>query len=151
MNKVIAITLTAAALATMAGAAQKSKVKKVIKPKAPKVVILPECKPMVGLWTLRDGEKPRLDIKMKFTPDGHFAFLGPNWKSTGNYRIVENKLSLEWSTVDGQPIKPGVMKKDFALDATTTSFVIDKYTYYKFGAPIVSVPVAAPETAKSDK
>lgn len=140
MNKALLFSISVLALTTMASAGQKSKakIKKVVKPSVTKFALSAESQPMVGLWTLRDGDKPRLDIKMKFTPDGHFAFIGPNWRSAGNFKVVDGKLGLEWSSVDGQPVKAGLMKKEFTLDAVNSSFVIDKYTYYKFGVPVAT-------------
>jgi hypothetical protein len=86
---------------------------------------------MVGTWTMRDGEKPLTYIRMVFRNDGSFAFVGPNWKSTGKFKVAEHKLSLEWSSVDGEKIAPGTMKKDFAMAEDDSSFTIDKYTYFK--------------------
>jgi hypothetical protein len=87
---------------------------------------------MVGTWTLRNGEKPRTDIKMVFRPNGTFAFVGPNWQSAGKFRVQDHKLRLEWTSVDGAKVAPGVMKKDYPMAEDESSFTIDKYTYYKF-------------------
>lgn len=87
---------------------------------------------MVGTWTLRDGDKPRTDIKMKFRSNGTFAFIGPNWQSAGTFTVQEHKLSLVWSSVDGQKVAAGAMHKDFPMADDDSSFTIDKYTYYKF-------------------
>jgi len=91
----------------------------------------PEVRPMVGTWTLRDGDKPRTDIRMVFRTNGTFAFVGPNWKSEGKFRMAEHKLSLEWTAVDGSRVAPGTVKKDFAMGDDDGSFSIDQYTYYK--------------------
>jgi hypothetical protein len=90
-----------------------------------------EIQPMVGTWTLRNGDKPRTDIKMVFRRNGTFAFVGPNWQSAGKFRMQETKLALEWTTVDGSKVAPGTVKKDFPIADDRSSFTIDKYTYYK--------------------
>ena len=152
MNRIFAITLSIGLFATFSAAAQKPKPKKkVIKTNHSTPKIDPSLAPMVGLWTMRNGEKPRLDIKMKFTPDGHFAFLGPNWKSSGTYRVVDGSLSLEWANVDGQGVKPGQMKKNFDLHLDTWSFIIDKYTYWKMGSPVVAPAVPLPSDGVNGK
>ncbi len=89
--------------------------------------------PMVGTWTLRDGDKPRTDIKMVLRGNGTFNFIGPNWKSAGNYSVGEDKLKLQWTSVDGSAVKPGQMHKDFPIGEGSATFQIDKYTYYKLG------------------
>jgi len=86
---------------------------------------------MVGTWTLRNGDKPRTDIRMVFRPNGTFAFVGPNWRSEGKFRIGEGKLSLEWTAVDGSNVAPGTVKKDYPMTDDGGSFSIDQYTYYK--------------------
>jgi hypothetical protein len=131
----IATVAVVASLALMAGAApvQKKSASKarslpaMQKQQAPKV----ELGGMVGTWTMRDGEKPLTHIRMVFRPDGSFAFVGPNWKSAGRYKVAEHKLSLEWNSVDGEKIAPGTMKKDFSMAEDDSSFTIDKYTYFK--------------------
>ena len=35
-----------------------------------------------------------------------FAFIGPNWQSQGKFKVGEDKLSLEWTSVDGAAVKP---------------------------------------------
>ncbi|HWA82834.1 MAG TPA: hypothetical protein VG820_05350, partial [Fimbriimonadaceae bacterium] len=141
MKHVLRTTLTLvvlASLATMAPANQTHK-HKAIKPKPKPVrqialeMPAPDLGPMVGTWTLRDGEKPRTDIKMVFRNNGTFAFLGPNWKSTGKFRVAEHTLSLEWTSIDGSKVAPGTVKKDFSMADDDGSFTIDKYTYYKLG------------------
>jgi hypothetical protein len=87
--------------------------------------------PMIGTWTLRDGDKPRKDIRMVFRHNGTFAFVGPNWQSSGKFKIQEHKLSLVWTSVDGAKVAPGSVKKDFPMADDNSSFTIDKYTYFK--------------------
>ena len=90
-----------------------------------------EVQPMVGTWTLRDGDRPRRDIKMVFRPNGTFAFVGPNWQSSGNFRVQDHKLDLVWTSVDGSKVAPGSIKKAYPMTPDDGSFTIDKYTYYK--------------------
>lgn len=121
-----------ASLAMMATAIDHSK----HKPKArqqPEAMIQPAGKlgAMVGTWTLRNGDAPRTDIKMFFRPNGTFAFVGPNWRSAGTFRVADHKLSLVWTSVDGEEVDPGTVKKDYAMADDDSSFTIDKYTYYK--------------------
>lgn len=130
-------------LATMASAApQKKSVKKKKAPAkaAPARVVKtdPELAPMVGVWTMRDGEKPLTSVKMKFNPNGTFAFLGPNWKSEGKFQLRDGFLKLVWTSVDGAKVAPGTMKKDYAMADQNASFTIDKYTYFKMGVPTVA-------------
>jgi hypothetical protein len=92
----------------------------------------PELGQMVGTWTLRDGEKPLKHIRMVFRDNGTFAFVGPGWQSTGRFKVAQDhKLALEWSTVDGEKIAPGSMKKEFPMTDDESAFTIDKYTYFK--------------------
>ena len=91
----------------------------------------PEVRPMVGTWTLRNGDQPRTDIRMVFRTNGTFAFVGPNWRSEGRFRMGEGKLSLEWTSVDGSHVAPGTVKKDYPMGDDGGSFRIDQYTYYK--------------------
>jgi hypothetical protein len=128
------IFVVLASLATMATAdkTQKHRTKKakpaqVLKLTPPSAAI----GPMVGTWTLRNGDTPRKDIRMVFRRDGTFAFVGPNWKSTGTFAVGEHKLSLQWSSIDGSKVAPGTVKKDFSMAEDDSSFTIDKYTYYK--------------------
>ncbi len=129
------IFVVLASLATMATATQSQKNRSKPKPKAREELALKQPSgnlgSMVGTWTLRDGDKPRGDIRMVFRSNGTFAFVGPNWQSAGKFRVQEHKLSLEWSSVDGEKVAPGTMKKDFSMAEDDSSFTIDKYTYYK--------------------
>jgi hypothetical protein len=124
-----------ASLAMMAAADQTHKHKSKSAKPTPLALSRPSesLGPMVGTWMMKDGEKPNRSIRMVFRPNGTFAFVGPNWQSTGKYKVQEHKLSLEWSSVDGEKVKPGVMHKDFAMGENDSSFTIDKYTYFKLG------------------
>lgn len=145
MKHVLRTTATLVVLASLAttAAANQTHRHKVRKPQAKTahrqsqpiavVVPTPEVAPMVGTWTLRNGDKPRTDIRMVFRPNGTFAFVGPNWQSVGKFRVQEHKLSLEWTAVDGSKVAPGTVKKDFPMADDNSSFSIDTYTYYKLG------------------
>ena len=140
MKHVIKTTSTIVVLASLAMMAQadqthKHKTKKVkatVKQDLALSQPSPELAPMIGTWTLRNGDKPRTDIKMIFRPDGTFAFVGSNWQSKGHFKLGEHKLCLEWSSVDGSAVAPGSMKKDFPMADDNSSFTIDQYTYFKF-------------------
>lgn len=98
----------------------------------PKVrALAPVDQAMVGTWTMRDGEKPLTYIRMVFRSNGEFKFVGPNWSSSGKFRVDGHTLSLEWTAVDGAKVKPGQMKKDFPMGENNASFTIDRYTYFK--------------------
>lgn len=139
--KLLGTTLTLIVAASMATAlpcagADRQKGRKLrprTRPAATKLVLAPiaGASAMAGTWTLRDGDQPRKDIRMVFRPNGTFAFVGPNWKSEGTYRMAEHKLSLEWSKVDGAPVKAGTVKKDIVMPEDDCSFTIDRYTYFK--------------------
>ena len=135
--KHIRTTLTLVVLASLAMTAaanqtHKQKSKKPTKPMPTLALTTPTALgPMVGTWTLRNGDQPRKDIKMVFRMNGTFAFIGPNWQSAGKFKVAEHKLSLEWSMIDGSKVQPGTVKKDFAMAEDDSSFTIDKYTYYK--------------------
>jgi hypothetical protein len=136
MKHIIRTTTTLvvlASLATMATANNQHKHK--AKPKAQEEQTISqvsgEVVPMVGTWTLRNGDTPRTDIKMLFRSNGTFAFIGPNWQSAGKFRLADHKLSLEWTSVDGSKVAPGTVKKDYAMNEDDSSFKIDTYTYYK--------------------
>ncbi len=129
------ITLVVLSVLAMTATADQTHKHKSKKTKASQTLALepaaPELRPMVGTWTLRNGDKPRTDIKMFFRPNGTFAFVGPNWNSAGKYRIQEHKLALEWTSVDGSKVAPGTMKKSYPMAEDDSSFTIDQYTYYK--------------------
>lgn len=139
MMQVLRTTLTLVVLASLAMTApadqtHKHKAKKP-KPKPAQQLVMAEpvanLGPMVGTWTLRDGDKPRTDIRMVFRQNGTFAFVGPNWQSLGKFHVAEHTLSLEWTSIDGSKVAPGTVKKDFSMTDDDGSFTIDKYTYYK--------------------
>lgn len=128
-----AVVASLAMMATVAPAQSKSR-----RNSAPKAPVQKSQAPaaelgqMVGTWTMRDGAKPLTHIRMVFRPNGTFAFVGPNWQSAGKFKVAaDHKLSLEWSSVDGQKVAPGSMKKDFPMTEDESSFTIDKYTYFK--------------------
>lgn len=141
MKHMLRTTLTIVVLASLAMTAaanstHKHKTKKHATAKAAPIALAATpapamLGPMVGTWTLRDGDKPRTDIKMVFRKDGTFAFIGPNWKSNGTFHVQEHLLSLEWASIDGSKVAPGTVKKDFAMGEDDGSFKIDTYTYYK--------------------
>src|SRR5687768_2814707 len=134
MKHAIRTTLSIVALASLAMTASAQTSLRSAKPSLKPTLnaLSSNYRPMIGTWTLRDASnKPLNHIRMVFRPNGTFAFVGPGWQSTGSYRIQNHTLSLEWSSVDGEKVAPGKMKKDYSMSEDDTSFTIDKYTYYK--------------------
>jgi hypothetical protein len=131
------LPLVVLAMLAMTASASQSHRHKFIKPQpVPRRVAAPviapqEVRPMVGTWTMRDGDKPRGDIRMVFRPNGTFAFVGPNWQSAGVFKLRDHKLALEWTMVDGSRVAPGTIKKAYPMTEDDASFTIDKYTYFK--------------------
>src|SRR4051812_13328534 len=81
MKHVIRTTLSfvvLASLAMTAAANESHKHHQKARSKAPLAVasVAPSAVtvPMIGTWTLRNGDTPRTDIKMVFRPNGTFAF-----------------------------------------------------------------------------
>jgi hypothetical protein len=103
---------------------------KVVK-KAPVAPLL--LGPMVGTWTLRQGDKERLDTKIVFRPNGTFLFTGSNFRSEGTYEFIEHAVTLKWTSVDGEPVAKDAMRKTLPLAEGEASFNINQFTYGKRG------------------
>jgi hypothetical protein len=87
---------------------------------------------MVGTWIVRDPQNARPTIRMVFRPNGTFDFLGAGFRSAGKFNVQEQKLQLEWTSVDGARVAAGTMRKDFPIADDDSSFTIDKYVYFRF-------------------
>ena len=67
-------------------------------------------------------------MKLVFSPKGSFKFVGTNYSSSGTYKVQGDTIDLNWTSVDGQAVKPGSMHKTLQLTPENT-FVIDRFTY----------------------
>jgi len=115
----------------------KKTVKKAPVKKAPvKVVKKPLPKtdplnlPMVGTWYTLDatGQFAKAN-KFVFTNAGEFNYIGPGWKSGGTFTLREGVVTLSWLQIDGNPVKPGTVKKQIPLGEK--AFQIERFTYGK--------------------
>jgi hypothetical protein len=95
------------------------------------IPIDPTIIPLVGTWYVNDNGKESHAQRLNLRKNGTFAFIGSGWKSEGNFKVKENALALEWTAVDGSPVKAGTMHKSIPLAPDKSSFVIDRYTYAK--------------------
>jgi hypothetical protein len=87
--------------------------------------------PMVGTWTLREGDKEIRYVRILFRPNGTFAFVGSSFRSEGTYRFAENSLKLAWTSIDGEPCKPGAVQHSYLLAEADGSLQINKHVYRK--------------------
>ena len=91
----------------------------------------PTIIPLVGTWYVNENGKESHAQRLNLRRNGTFAFIGSGWKSEGKFKVKENALALEWTAVDGSPVKAGTMHKSIPLTPDWNSFVIDRYTYAK--------------------
>lgn len=86
--------------------------------------------PMVGTWYTMDAEgKFAKANKFVFTPTGEFNYIGPGWKSGGTFTLREGVVTLSWLQIDGQPVKPGTIKKQIPM--AEKKFQIERFVYGK--------------------
>lgn len=96
--------------------------------KKPIVKADPLNKPMVGTWFTLDAEgKFAKANKFVFTPAGEFNYYGPGWKSGGTFTLRDGNINLSWLQIDGQPVKPGTVKKTIPL--ADRKFQIERFVY----------------------
>lgn len=115
---------------------KKKTTKKSTKKKAPVVVKKPVTKPnplnapMVGTWYTMDSEgKFAKANKFVFTAAGEFNYIGPGWKSGGTFNLKDGVVTLSWLQIDGQPVKPGTIKKQIPM--AEKKFQIERFVYGK--------------------
>src|ERR1041385_3820818 len=77
-----------------------------------------------GTWRVTNNPS----MKLVFTPQGAFKFVGANYSSSGTYKLDGDTIKLSWTKVDGQAVKPGSMHRNVTMNADNT-FNIDRYTY----------------------
>jgi hypothetical protein len=99
--------------------------------KAAESPVDPMIIPLVGTWYVNENGKESHAQRLHLRKNGTFAFIGSGWKSEGNFKVKDNALALEWTAVDGSPVKVGTMHKAIPLAPDKSSFVIDRYTYAK--------------------
>ena len=85
-----------------------------------------------GTWLVVSNGKANPNMKLVFTPKGAFKFVGSNYSSSGTYKVDGDTIKLNWTKVDGQPVKSGTMKRTLTLTPENT-FTIDRYTYARRG------------------
>ncbi|HEY3781732.1 MAG TPA: hypothetical protein VGL56_11645 [Fimbriimonadaceae bacterium] len=126
------LTLSAVSLGVVTAFAQTSTHHSVKKhTKAVEAVVDPTIVPLVGTWYVHENGKESHAQRLSLRKNGTFAFIGSGWKSEGKFSVKANALALEWTAVDGAPVKAGTMHKAITLSANKSSFVIDRYTYAK--------------------
>lgn len=81
-----------------------------------------------GTWQVIVNGKASAGTKLIFTPQGAFKFVGSGYTSCGTYKVEGDAIQLNWSTVDGQPVTPGSMKKTLQL-APDKTFTIGRFVY----------------------
>jgi hypothetical protein len=86
---------------------------------------------VAGTWMVTKDGKPNPNMKLILSPKGTFKFAGMNYSSGGNYTVSDGTIQLIWTTVDGQKVKPGTMKKRLTISPENT-FTIDQYTYARY-------------------
>ena len=130
--KTLPILLTIAAIPVAASAVAQShhSVKKHTKSVA-SAAGDPTIVPLVGTWYVTDHGIESHAQRLALRKNGTFAFIGSGWKSEGKFKLREGNLALEWTAVDGTPVKAGSMHKNIVLNREMNSFVIDRYTYEK--------------------
>ncbi|MEQ1935447.1 MAG: hypothetical protein ABL962_16430 [Fimbriimonadaceae bacterium] len=108
---------------------KKSKKKPVVKKVVPPVKkVDPTTAPVVGTWFTIDSEgKFAKANKFVFTKFGDFAYTGPGFKSAGTFNLKAGVINLTWLSIDGQPVKPGTIKK--AIPVAEKVFKIERFTY----------------------
>lgn len=116
-------------------ASKKKSVKKPAKKapaKAPPKAVDPLNRPVVGTWYLLDSEGKFVKMtKIAFTKYGEFTFTGSAWKSAGTYRFRDMAIQLSWTSIDGQPVKPGTMKKSVPVFEGGKLLQLDRFQYGK--------------------
>lgn len=134
--------LTTAVCASMAGENRTRKATSI--PRAIDVL----NQPVVGKWFLLDSnQNPVKTTKIEFSKYGEFKFTGSAWKSAGTYRFRDGAITLHWTSVDGQAVKPGTMKK--VLPVQDARFMqLDKFRYGK--VVIVSLDNATARVCADD-
>ncbi len=120
--------------------AQKKKTRKYVPKKKRKTVVKvvakpidPLNQPVVGTWYLLDSERKFVKMtKIVLSKYGEFVFSGSAWKSTGTFRFRDSAVTLNWQSVDGQPVKYGTMKKVLPVFESAKLIQLDRFQYGKF-------------------
>ncbi len=81
-----------------------------------------------GTWMVTSNGKSNPNMKLVFTPKGAFKFVGANYSSSGTYKVQGDSILLNWTKVDGQPVKSGTMHRTLHVQPDNT-FTIDQFTY----------------------
>jgi hypothetical protein len=92
------------------------------------VVSFAAARSVSGTWQVTADGKSDPNMKLVFTPQGAFRFVGSNYSSSGTYKVDGDTIRLNWTKVDGQAVKSGSMKKTLTV-APDNTFKIDRYTY----------------------
>lgn len=87
---------------------------------------------LVGVWYLLDSNEAFVkSTKITFNSNGTFLFQGSTWKSTGTFYYLADHVTLIWSSVDGQPVKPGSMTKALPVTPDAKRLQLDRFLYGK--------------------
>jgi hypothetical protein len=85
---------------------------------------------VTGTWNVSDAGQVNKSIKMTFKANSTFEFSGMSATSKGRFELDGAKLTLVWTTVDGEAVEAGSMKKVLRL-REDGSFNIDTYRYVR--------------------
>lgn len=142
LSLILALALPEVNAAPLMAASQKrhkkvtSKKRKVVK-KKPTVKVVnksidPLNQPVVGTWYLLDSERKFVKMtKIIFSKYGEFTFIGSAWKSAGTFRFRDSAITLNWTSVDGQAVKYGTMKKVLPVFEGAKLIQLDRFQYGK--------------------
>jgi hypothetical protein len=82
-----------------------------------------------GLWTVRQNGQEQKGLKMDLKGDGKFKFSMAGATSEGTWSVVEGKLVLVWTKIDGDEVEPGTVRKEVPVSEDRGWFKIDTYRY----------------------
>ena len=82
-----------------------------------------------GLWTVHRNGLEEKGLKMDLKGDGKFKFSMAGATSEGTWSVVDSKLLLVWTKIDGEDVEAGTVRKEVPLSEDGNSFKIDTYRY----------------------
>ena len=82
-----------------------------------------------GLWTVHRNGLEEKGLKMDLKADGKFKFSMAGATSEGTWSVIDAKLLLVWSKIDGEDVEAGTVHKEILVSEDGASFKIDTYRY----------------------
>lgn len=83
---------------------------------------------LAGTWTVRRNGLEEKGLRMDLRADGKFRFSMAGATSEGNWSLVDGKLVLVWSKIDGEAVE-GLVRKEIPVSEDGVSFQVDTYRY----------------------